>query len=697
MPDLNPPQRAAVNTLSGPLLVLAGAGSGKTRVITYRIAKLIKHGIAPNRILAVTFTNKAAREMKQRATSLLGRRKRIGGVPEISTFHSLCVRILRRRIELLGYPSDFSIYDSSDQEGLARNALRDIRVGDDSLRPGDLLSIIGNWKTQSIGPSAAEDDAKNDRELLAARAFERYQDALKARGAVDFDDLLLLTERLFADFEIVRREEARRFDHLLVDEYQDTNGPQYRIVRELAAAHRNLCVVGDDDQSIYAWRGAEVSHILNFKNDWPEAKIVYLEDNYRSQEPILNLANVLIKHNSDRHPKVLKPYRKGGDSPRIMRFDDETAEATSIVADIRSRMEESCGRIRAGDFAILFRTNEQPRAFEVELRRAKVPYKLVGGSSFYDRKEVRDILGYLRVVARPHDEASLLRIINTPPRGIGATTIQNLVALAVSHGTSVWEALPHAFANGTLSGGPAGSVREFRRMVLACREQLGKKSLAELARELMEAAKYKEELERVYPTAQLAEARGTAIESVINQLASYEERADEPTLQGFIEEMTLSDRDQNDKDDKQPQVVTLMTLHSAKGLEFPHVYMVGMEEGLLPHKRSVLEGGIGEERRLAYVGVTRAQDTLCLTFCKARMKWGKLRPQIPSRFLMEMKGDSERAQKAATAARQMLEAADQAMKDRNEAAERTKKAKKKTRKKASKRSASSRSGPPPGY
>ena len=695
MPDLNSPQREAVDTLSGPLLVLAGAGSGKTRVITYRIAKLIKHGTAPNRILAVTFTNKAAREMKQRATKLLGRRKRIGGVPEISTFHSLCVRILRRRIELLGYPSDFSIYDSSDQESLARSALRDIRVGDDSLRPGDLLSIIGNWKTRSIGPGAAEGEAKNDRELLAARAFERYQESLKARGAVDFDDLLLLTEQLFADFEIVRREEARRFDQLLVDEYQDTNGPQYRIVRELAAAHRNLCVVGDDDQSIYAWRGAEVSHILNFKKDWPEAKVVYLEDNYRSNEPILKLANVLIKHNSDRHPKVLKPFRKGGDSPRIMRFDDETAEATSIVADIRSRMEESCGRIRAGDFAILFRTNEQPRAFEVELRRAKVPYKLVGGSSFYDRKEVRDILGYLRVVARPSDEASLLRIINTPPRGIGATTIENLVSLAVSHGTSVWDALPHAFANGTLSGNPAASVREFRRMVTACREQLGKKPLAELARELMEAAKYKAELERVYPTAQLAEARGTAIESVIDQLASYEERADEPTLQGFIEEMTLSDRDQNDKDDKQPQVVTLMTLHSAKGLEFPHVYMVGMEEGLLPHKRSVLEGGIGEERRLAYVGVTRAQDTLCLTFCKARMKWGKLRPQIPSRFLMEMKGDSERAKKAASAARQMFEAAEVAMKERNEAAE-AKKSKKKTRKKASKRS-TARSGPPPGY
>ncbi len=332
--DLNPAQRAAVGTLQGPLLVLAGAGTGKTRVVTYRIAELIRSGVAPERILAVTFTNKAAAEMQSRSAALLGKRRPTK--PEISTFHSLCVRVLRRHARRLGYPEKFAIYDRGDQEGVARQALREIQVPDAVLRTGDLLAIISRWKCQSVRPEAAAGLAATDKEHLAAMAYRRYQAALKAAGAVDFDDLLLCTEDLFERFAEVRRAEAGRFSHLLIDEYQDTNGSQYRIVRALAAGHRNLCVVGDDDQSIYGWRGADVSHILRFQQDWPEAKIVRLEDNYRSTDAILTLANRLIAFNSQRHGKVLRAARPGGEKPKILQCPDETAEAQTVVNDIRA-------------------------------------------------------------------------------------------------------------------------------------------------------------------------------------------------------------------------------------------------------------------------------------------------------------------------------------------------------------------------
>ncbi len=421
-------------TLQGPLLVLAGAGTGKTRVITYRIAELIRRGTVQERILAVTFTNKAAREMRERALHLLGKRPKGVKPPEISTFHALCVRVLRRHAERLGYPKEFAIYDRSDQETLARGALRDIRVSADTLRPGDLLHIISGWKSQGIRPAAAEGVANGDREGLAAAAYARYQTQLRASGAMDFDDLLLATEELFDKHPEARFAEATRFDHLLIDEYQDTNGPQYRIVKALASRHRNLCVVGDDDQSIYGWRGADVSHILNFQKDWPDAKVVRLEDNYRSKSPILEAANTLIAHNGSRHQKILRPFREGGLPPRMLRMENETLEAEAVIAEIRQRMEgvDESVRWRPSDVAILFRTNEQPRAFELELRRARVPYVLVGGMSFYDRKEVRDVLAYLRVIANPSDEVSLLRIINTPARGIGAGTVEVLMQVAVN-------------------------------------------------------------------------------------------------------------------------------------------------------------------------------------------------------------------------------------------------------------------------
>jgi DNA helicase II / ATP-dependent DNA helicase PcrA len=655
--ELNRPQRDAVTTLSGPLLVLAGAGTGKTRVITFRIARLIQAGTLPHRILAVTFTNKAAREMRDRAQKQLGRRKKGDKPPEISTFHSLCVRVLRRHARLLGYPEAFSIYDRGDQETLARNALRDVRVGHETLKPADLLGYIGNWKSQGVRADSAFDAAAKDKEQLAAMAYGKYQSALKAAGAMDFDDLLLCTEELFAKHADARYAEASRFDHLLIDEYQDTNGLQYRIVKALADRHRNLCVVGDDDQSIYGWRGAEVTHILSFQKDWPEAKVVRLEDNYRSKAPILELANTLIAHNSTRHKKVLRPSREGGTPPKIVRFDNETAEAEEVVRDIRQRLDVTDGpRTAPSDVAILFRTNEQPRAFELELRRAKVPYVLVGGMSFYDRKEVKDVLSYLRLIANPNDEVSLLRVINVPSRGIGAGTIEALLERAVSAGKPLWQVLPDSLADiPTLA---AQRIAEFVKLIDLYRGRLGHQALAEMMKELLATVDYKSELTRAYKTPADVEARWNTVEELINAAALYTERAETPSLLGFLEEATLADRDDFGDDKKERHALTLMTLHSAKGLEFPHVYLVGMEEGLLPHQRSILDGkSIEEERRLCYVGVTRAQDTLVLSFCRERMKWGKPRPSIPSRFLMEMRGETERAKRAAEAATAMFQEA----------------------------------------
>lgn len=659
-PDLNGAQRAAVNTLSGPMLVLAGAGTGKTRVITYRIANLIRHGVKPQRILAMTFTNKAAREMKERAMGLLGRARKNEKGPEISTFHALCVRILRRHIELLGYPREFSIYDRGDQESIARAALRDIRVSHDAIRPGDLLSIISGWKTLSLRPEQAADAADGPKEELAAVAYERYQVALKAAGAVDFDDLLLLTEQLFTRHPEARFAESSRFDHLLIDEYQDTNGLQYRIVKELAARHRNLCVVGDDDQSIYGWRGADVSHILNFERDWPDARVIRLEENYRSAAPIIDLANTLISHNSARHQKILRPSRAVGPAPRFVRFEDETAEATAVVRDIRQKIDATGeDRVSPSEIAILFRTNDQPRAFETELRRERVPYVLVGGMSFYDRKEIRDILSYLRVLANPADEVSLLRIINTPPRGIGASTVEILLSDAISQGQSLWTVLPSAIHDGRIAHGAGERIEEFRKLIDGYRARVGQEPLVDTVTALLRTIDYRSELERAYKNPADVDARWQSVEGLVNGIGIYEGRTDQPSLLGFLEETALSGRDDNRTEDKrQEHAVVLMTLHSAKGLEFRHVYLVGMEEGLLPHQRSVADGShnIDEERRLCYVGVTRARDQLTLTLCKARMKWGKLRPSLPSRFLHEMRGETERARRIAEAAEEQARA-----------------------------------------
>jgi DNA helicase-2/ATP-dependent DNA helicase PcrA len=644
---LNPAQREAVQTLAGPLLVLAGAGTGKTRVVTHRIAELIRHGTPPQRILAVTFTNKAAVEMQQRAGEMLGKRQ--PQKPEISTFHSLCVRVLRRQIQLLGYPPQFTICDRHDQESIARAVLREISIPNESLRPGDLLYFIGRWKTAAVAPQQASGLAQTDKEHLAAAAYRRYQKTLKARGAVDFDDLLVLTQEVFARFPAARKFEAARFNHLLIDEYQDTNENQYRIVKALAAEHRNLCVVGDDDQSIYGWRGAEVAHILRFKHDWPEAKVVRLEDNYRSSAEILTMANTLIAFNRQRHEKVLRPARPAGEKPRIMQCQDETDEARQVVADLQSRLREL--GVQPRDFAILFRTNEQPRPFEMELRRVGLPYVLVGGMSFYDRKEVRDIVAYLRLLVAPHDEGALLRVINNPPRGIGQATVTALVEQAVRAGAPLWTMLernePEASAFGFANAAAVDAIQKFQAMIGRFQARLAHDSLVEVAGDLIQEIGYRRELARLYKDPNDEQARWAAVEEVVNALGRYQQRSKRPRLTEFLDEVAVGDRDDADAKDSQlaRNAIALMTLHSAKGLEFPQVYLVGMEEGLLPHHRAASDGGnaIEEERRLCYVGITRAQNRLTLSLSLGRMKWGKSRPTDPSRFLFELTGQADRS------------------------------------------------------
>ncbi len=637
--DLNAAQLEAVKTLSGPLLVLAGAGTGKTQVVTHRIAELIRHRTPPGRILAVTFTNKAAKEMQQRAAARLGRR--LKEKPEISTFHSLSVRILRRHIRQLGYPTAFTIYDRADQQSVARSVLREIKVADAVIRPADLINQIGRWKTASIRPRQAAAIAETDKEHLAAVAYRRYQNALKAVGAVDFDDLLLCTEELFRRFPKIRRQEAGRFDHLLIDEYQDTNGSQYRIVKALAAGHRNLCVVGDDDQSIYGWRGAEVTHILGFKKDWPDAKIIRLEVNYRSTREIIAWANRLIAFNKLRHVKVLRTTVRG-EKPRILQLQDETTEAETVVGEISARIRTK--RRRPRDFAILCRTNEQPRAFEMELRRAKIPYVLFGGMSFFDRKEVRDVLAYLKLLANPRDEVSLLRVINTPPRGIGQTTVARLTQFAVAQARPVWDILPGAAKHGGIAPAATDAIKQFQSLIAAYRKRAKSEPLARLVAELIHQIGYRNELARLYPNPNDQESRWASVEELINAVGSYAASAQRPTLLGFLQEATITSRDDDRQRESQLEhnAVALMTLHSAKGLEFPEVYLVGMEEGLLPHKRSIADGSdVDEERRLCYVGVTRAQRRLTLTLALSRRKWGKPRPTQPSRFLYEITGQAD--------------------------------------------------------
>lgn len=652
---LNPAQSDAVATLRGPLLVLAGAGTGKTRVVTFRIANLIRHGTLPQRILAVTFTNKAAGEMRERIGHLLGyktkkpsRDKKDPPRPVIGTFHSHCVGVLRRHARAIGYSQKFTIYDRGDQESLARAVLRDLRLPGTALNPNDLLSILGNWKNASIKPEEASGAARTDKEHLAASAYRRYQEGLFIRGAMDFDDLLLNTETLLTTQPEILKLESDLFDHVLVDEYQDTNGSQYRIIRNLATPHRNLCVVGDDDQSIYGWRGADVTHILNFKQDWPDAKVVQLDANYRSTGAILKMANQLIEYNSDRYGKTLKPHLPEGQRPRILQFKNEIEEGKTVVAEIARHIDQDHRQPR--DIAILFRTNEQPRLFEVELRKAKVPYVLLGSQSFFDRREIRDVLAYLKWIDQPDDEVSLLRIANTPPRGLGSQTMSLLVSRAVQRGEPVWRVMNDASAIADLSTPARRGIEELRAVANDIRTSISSGAMADAVQQLIARTRYVDEIARLYDQPEERESRTASISEVSNAIAAYQDKSPDGTLSGFLDEIALSGKEMGSEKDKAAakNAVWLLTMHAAKGLEFPIVYLVGMEDGILPHSRSVKSGeekDIAEERRLCYVGITRAQQSLTFSMALTRMKWGKPRPTTPSRFLYEITGKADNPNK----------------------------------------------------
>ena len=655
-PNLNAAQLKAVSAPTGPLLVLAGAGTGKTRVVISRIAQLVQRGTCPTRILAVTFTNRAAREMLSRANQLL-KRKKDGPKPEISTIHSLCVRILRRHASRLGYPERFIIIDRGDQEGTARKVLKDLRVPDASLRPADLLQRVSRWKSVGVRPADAFSNLSADADEsweLAAAGYRRYQEALRAVGAMDFDDLLIAADELFTTHEDIRQTESSRFDHILVDEYQDTSGIQERILMALARDHQSLCVVGDDDQSIYAWRGAQIHHILDFAHRWPDATVVRLEENYRSTPEIIKAANALITHNSKRHGKTLVAKSPAGVPPTINQAQDEVNEAQDVVSEVESLLRE--GATIPAETAILVRTGEQTRVFEQELRRRDIPYELIGSRSFFDRREVKDTLAFLRLIIDPDDDMALSRIANVPPRGLSSHTIEKCRTAASIGGRSLWQELKHASQNNELTRAAMGGAHSLEQLV-ALRDRAATVGAAETLRIALAQTGYQKYLERIYEDdLHEAEARWLCVEEVVNALAQHEKthriakncndfvQLARQFLDDLILEITEAERLESDQDKGKGNKLRLMTLHAAKGLEFDCVWMVGMEEGLLPHARSLNEGiqAVDEERRLCYVGVTRARKRLSLSLCLTRMKWGKTKMCRPSRFLYELTDQAEK-------------------------------------------------------
>ena len=607
--------------------MLAGAGTGKTRVITMRIGYLMSRGVAPENILAVTFTNKAAAEMRERIRQLVGASaKRL----TVGTFHAFCMRALRAHAGAAGLPRAFSICDASDQLSAVKSVMRELRVHETTMHPSAVLSRISFNKNRLLTP----DDEDN---VLVASVWERYQEHLERSRSVDFDDLLLKTLRLLKAHKKIRDVFRDTYRYVLVDEYQDTNHPQYEIVRAISAGHRNICVVGDDDQSIYGWRGADIQKILGFHRDFKGAKIVRLETNYRSTKPILDAANAVIRNNPARHEKKLRSARGSGEPVRLTRLRDEVTEARFVAEEITKLVRRREAKL--SECAVLFRTQVQPRPFEVEFRAAGLPYVLVGGMSFFDRKEVRDILAFLKLVANPEDETSLMRVINTPPRAIGKTTIDRVVDFATENGISVHAAFERGDEIAGLSASALESYRAFRAVLSGSSLPRESQGLVAGISELLEALSYRTEVRRLYADPMTREARWAAVEEVQNFAENYTRKSKIPALVGFLEELALSSgEDTKDREEDSREAVTLMTLHAAKGLEYPHVFLVGMEEGLLPHARSVEDGGLEEERRLTYVGITRAMRALTLSFVSERARYGKRAAVMPSRFLFEMKG-----------------------------------------------------------
>ena len=630
--DLNDPQREAVLATEGPLLVIAGAGSGKTRVLTYRVAHLINAvGAQPNEILAITFTNKAAGEMRERLQRLLGSRGR--GL-WILTFHAACGRILRREAQRLGYRSNFTIYDQADQVRLVKQCLEELERDPKRFTPRGIHNQISAAKNRLVSPDEYAQRVQSFYDQTVADVYQLYQRRLFASNAADFDDLLMLTVDVLERFPEARKKWQSAFRYILVDEYQDTNHAQYRLLQLLAEPDRNVCAVGDPDQSIYAFRGADINNILDFERDFPGTRTIALEQNYRSTNHILDAANNVITNNRERKPKELWSSLGDGEPVRVIEVEDEHAEARFVAAGIAALVEQGYS---GDELAVFYRTNAQSRVLEDVLVRQGVAYQVIGGPRFYERAEIKDAIAYLQVIDNPYDAVSLTRIANRPRRGIGDASLARLQTWADAHGRSLWEAMRFAEDAG-IGGAPLRAVTQFHTLMQSLQSGALELPVAELVERTLERSGYTEALE----AERTIEAQGRLenLQELVGVAREYQENAEEPSLSHFLQEISLySDQDAIRE---QESLVTLMTLHNAKGLEFRAVYLIGMEQGIFPHSRAIEEQGIEEERRLCYVGMTRAKELLTLTHASSRSLWGSRGYNLPSRFLDELPGSVDR-------------------------------------------------------
>ncbi len=629
---LNPPQREAVLTTEGPLLVLAGAGSGKTRVITHRICHLLDEKVPARAILAVTFTNKAAAEMKERVVHMAGQRALS---VTLSTFHAFGAEVLREHLSKLGWPRKFAIVDTGDQLALVRRAMKERQLDDKTFDPRKVLTLISRAKNSGQAPEPKAEGEGDDLDLVAHLVFPLYQLALKAQGAVDFDDLLVFPSQLFAQFPAVKAKYVSRFRYVMVDEYQDTNKAQLELLKHLGAEHQNVCVVGDDDQCIYSWRGAEVRNILDFENLFPGGKAVRLEQNYRSNQVILDAANAVIEKNPDRRAKRMWSDVKGGPKVTVVAAPSEEEEARWVASEVKRAVAEG---VSPDEIAILYRVNGQARFLEEFLRERQVRYEVVGGSEFFDRREVKDVIAYFKVIANPKDEVSLLRIVNVPSRGIGDVTMERLTAWALANELPLWTAMTRAAEVDTLPTGAAEKVREFVELIERYRRGFNKGQLAALTRELLAEMDFVGTARASAPTLAAGDRKAKAVAQVIESLEHYEKReGPKASLLTYLNRLALDTKEEEDEPQHLQGRVTLMTLHGAKGLEWKLVFMVGLEEDLLPH--SGMQGEAPnpeEERRLCYVGMTRARERLVMTRATMRIKRGREVPRTPSRFLSDI-------------------------------------------------------------
>ena len=625
--SLNPPQREAVLTTEGPLLVLAGAGSGKTRVLTYRVAHLIEKGVPAWRILAITFTNKAAKEMRERIENLTGE---AGADAWVSTFHSCCARILRRDIEKLGYKRQFAIYDEDDRTQVIKAALKELNLNDKDFPPKAVKAVISDAKNRMLSPSEWLKDAGADhRNQQMAQAYELYEKTLRGNNALDFDDLLLKTLELLANVEPVRAYYQDRFDYILVDEYQDTNAAQYEFVRVLAGEKKNLCVVGDDDQSIYGWRGADIRNILDFEKDFPDTKVIKLEQNYRSTSNILDAANQVIAHNLSRKDKALWTDAGEGEKIGLYHALDERDEAAFVAKKTASLIRKGA---KPSDIAVLYRTNGQSRVLEEAFVRAGIPYSVYGGLKFYERKEVKDLIAYMRVLVNPEDDVSLRRIINVPKRGIGDTSVEALEQYARESEMSLLSASMDV-ENSQLSARPKKLIGAFGELMVDLTEMLYERKPTDFFQGLLEKTEYVKLLEA--EKTEESQARIENIKELQGAIAEFERLNPDGSVSDFLENVALvSDLDTMNEHGGS---VTMMTLHSAKGLEFNIVFLPGMEESIFPVARALLdENALEEERRLAYVGITRAKKQLILSHARTRMLYNSRTANEISRFVAEI-------------------------------------------------------------